>query len=692
MTRLEERIRTGLHETAERIPDTAPPTTVPGRRSARPAGGWIAAAAIAAVLILFTPILLLDRPEPSPTGPSGPFQGTWVSIDGDLSIPTMEIGVSPEGAIEMIVVDEDLDDDFASVCSGASSTMTATGQIQGDTQLVFPSPVLTCDDGSQPKTVDGSPIEEQLQNLTFNYRPESDTLIDNFGEMWTREGAEATLHPMVRWPQASMEEVQVAQDLADAGDPNFTWQLEPNMESMDPGQVPELLARAVKKRFGWEASALIGLSGEMESEGIQALGFQLVRCDPEKSNPLWPNDPVLGECAPTADDFLHETVEIFVAQPGERGPEGVWVISSWPSETHLIELEGDQATGDEVPGPGETSDSNIDRTTPPSEAEITELMEGFVEARVSGEGADQFLSNDSGEDIPLLYATSSGAQYERAEFEQVPGIDWPYGQIAVMVRLFAGDTVVEQVFFMPHDDPIQFPPDGTLELNYSPDGYATAIAPTTEDGQPVALSQNLFDGEMTLRVAHPWTFVNNAFAPFGRLIPDGPDVGPTTDGGQRIDWDEFWVIPDPVIGGTGCQAASPADAEALAERILSYPGLEATAPANVSAGDAEALEMDVMFVAGATITVAVDGQYNGCANELLNPVLDRGVGSSMTVVKEGVMRGQATGERMRLYLIDMPEESSIRTVAVAVAAPESRFERAMETAAPIVDSIEFHTP
>ena len=139
---------------------------------------------------------------------------------------------------------------------------------QGDNALVFPSPALTCDDGSQPEALIGPPLEEQLQNLTFTYRPESDTLIDNFGERWTREGAERTLHPMVRWPQASLEEVQEAQELADAGDPNYTWQLEPNMESMDPGQVPELLARAIQKRFGWEKFALVGISGEMESEGI----------------------------------------------------------------------------------------------------------------------------------------------------------------------------------------------------------------------------------------------------------------------------------------------------------------------------------------------------------------------------------------------------------------------------------------
>lgn len=34
----------------------------------------------------------------------------------------------------------------------------------------------------------------------------------------------------------------------------------------------------------------------------------------------------------------------------------------------------------------------------------------------------------------------------------------------------------------------------------------------------------------------------------------------------------------------------------------------------------------------------------------------------------------------------------MRTLAIAIVAPGSRFERAVEAAAPVVDSIEFHAP
>lgn len=64
----------------------------------------------------------------------------------------------------------------------------------------------------------------------------------------------------------------------------------------------------------------------------------------------------------------------------------------------------------------------------------------------------------------------------------------------------------------------------------------------------------------------------------------------------------------------------------------------------------------------------------------------------MRVVEEGVMRGQATGEWMSLYLIDMPEGSSMRILAIAIVAHESSFERAVAAAAPVIGSVEFHAP
>jgi len=270
----------------------------------------------------------------------------------------------------------------------------------------------------------------------------------------------------------------------------------------------------------------------------------------------------------------------------------------------------------------------------------------------------------------------------------VPGSAWPYGLMAFKVRMFAGDTVVEQLFFTPHDDPEHIPADGRVALEYPSDGFGTHIAPTTEDGQPVALLYDPFNGAVTMNFAYPWTF---HFYDFDldslRLIPEG-SVRPTTDGGERRDWDEFWVMADPAVFGAGCQTSIPADAEALAESIRSYSGIEATAPVAVDAGGAEALMMDVVIPAGAIICERGDQREDLHDQPVQSLLID----NNAPAVDEGRATGRASGEWMRLYMFDAPEGSSMQTMAIAIVAPESSFERAVEAAKPVIDSVEFHTP
>lgn len=490
---------------------------LPGLRGGFPVDWFVPALGSAAVVVVAAAVALnfyADQPAVGgPVASADPrtsFLGTWVSTsDADGGTQTMTVRAAQDGAVEIVVTD-----DVASVCSLRPSTMTGTGRLQGGTQLVIPSPVYTCDNGSEPQALSGRPLHEQLRNLTYVHDAQAENLTDNFGGVWLREVAAA------------------------------------------PSPEP---------------------------------------------------------------------------------------------------------------------------TTPPSEAEVTELLNGFLEARVAGEGAQQYLDVPE-EDVPLLYATTSGAPYERAEFERVLGIEWPYGWMGFKVRLFAGDTVVEQLLFMGR-------PDGPLlDLEYQPDGFATDIAPTTEDGQPVAVPYNFFDGEVTLRAAHPWIMSDYGRYPFGRLIPEGPGVRPTTDGGERNDWDRLVLMADPV--GTDCQTGPvTADAEALAESIRSDPDLGATAPVAVSVGGAEALMMDVVIAAGTTITVPADEQGNLCNNGVLSLVFDEDAG----MYDNGFATGLATGDLMRLYLFDVPEGSSMRILVIAIVAPESRFERAVEAAAPVVDSVEFPT-
>lgn len=334
---------------------------------------------------------------------------------------------------------------------------------------------------------------------------------------------------------------------------------------------------------------------------------------------------------------------------------------------------------------------------PPTEAEASELLNGFIAARVAGQGAEQYLNSlypdVPPEEIPLLYATSSGVPYERGEFEPVPDVEWPYGFRAFKVRLFAGDSVVEQLFFMPYDDPEYFPTVGRPGLEYQPHGFATDIAPATENGRPVPLPYSDFGGEVSLHAAHPWVFVDGDSGygrVLGRLIPEG--VGPTTDGGSRNEWAELILMADPAaveVEG-GCQIGpTPADAEALAASIRSYP-LEATFPVAVSAGVLEGLMLDVKISAGAIICgpSTIEGNVE---DGVLSPVFDQDA-PFLVDVDDGLATGVATGEWMRLYLFDTPEGSAMRILAIAIVAPESDFARAVEAAQPVVDSLEFRAP
>lgn len=324
-------------------------------------------------------------------------------------------------------------------------------------------------------------------------------------------------------------------------------------------------------------------------------------------------------------------------------------------------------------GPPEPADQ------PPTTSAVTpatELLNGFIESRVAGEGAGLYLNGPEG-DVPLLYETSSGTRYEGGEFEPVNGVEWPYGLTAFKTRLFSGDTVVEQIVFIDPD---------THKLTYRWDGFATQIPPTTENGRPVAWTYSTDNGA-NLYAAHPWV----GFQPDAsvlRLIPDDPNVTPTAEGGFRIEWDLLLLMSDPAPVGTDCRTRpSPVDSGTLAESILSDSGIEATDPVAVSTGGAEGFMIDVKIEPGATVCIASDDAGNPLTS-VLTPLFDFDQGE---VVSDGFIAGVATGDRMRLYLFDVPEGSSLGVLAIAIAAPESSFQRAVETAAPIIDTIELPT-
>jgi hypothetical protein len=562
---------------------------------------------------------LSSGPDPA-SDPRSAFLDTWVTTDLDGSTPTMVIQVSGGEDVEMLVRDA-----FASVCSGAASTMTGTGRLVGTTELVIPTPVLTCDDGSEPEALGGPPLEQQqLQNLTFVHDPRAETLTDNFGSVWSRVGAERPRpEPSAwadMWPQSSLEEAREAQELADAGDLNVTWQLEPaleeNLDTADYLGDPEIFARFLEEELGWEEFSRV--LGAEYGDGTIAVTY--LRCAPGQNNSIYPDDPRVGGCAPTIDEFRYETVTITVAQPAREGPSGIWVVRS----SEMVEL--------------------IEQVVPLADAEATAILEAFLQARIDGEGAEQYTGGGDRR-VQLLYATSTGIPYGRFEFESIDDPDWPSGSRRFEVRLFAedGQTGVEQSF--------------TLERDGAGHWGLEAGSETLENGQALPILYGILGGEVTFLADHPW---------------DGGLFGPSFEiNGEPADASLFHaegymrVLADP-LPVKGCQEGpAPADAPALAQSILSNDDFEATTPVATTIGGAPALRMDLVMTAG-PLCSELPRSY------LTSAWFD-------------------AGDRIRLYLVDLPDGSSADILAVAIGAPESHFETVVEQAAPILDSFEFHT-
>jgi hypothetical protein len=630
------------------------------RRNQRVAAGVLGIAVFALTAIGFVRLL---GSESTPAGdPRSPFQGTWVTTDADGRTQTMTIAAPEDGAVEITV-----QDDAATVCSGGPSTMTGTGRLEGARELVIPSPVLTCDDGSEPEALSGPPLEEQLRNLTFVLDAETETLTDNFGGVWERNDAEkpgpgpTTSGGM--WPQSNLEEAEEAQRLADAGDPRYTWQVLGPGPFTDARQT-EFITRFLHEELGWEEfdlSVFPGLYAGVPQDGLWVM--LAVRCAPGQTNPLYPNDPEGRGCAPTIDEHRYETVMIG-AEPPVRidDPSAIWVVTRWARLQPLdVQVTGTNYLDDSGAG----FRRQVRQVVPPSDAEASALVEAFLQARVDGEGAEEYLTPVTSQ-IPLLYATTSDAAYERSEFELVRGPVWPGGWREFKVRLFAagGGTVVEQSFLVERDE------DGRLVLVYGAlDPFKEVL--TTENGGALAEPYRFLRGEVTFAAAPPWDWYVGGWgftATMTTLQFDDPD--------QSAGFDQLLaVVADPLPVEGGCrQGPAAADAEALARTIRSDPDLEATAPVAVSVGGVEALRMDVVAATGASVC------EEGPAPQVVTPNDHDWYGVFLE-----------HGERMRLYLLDLPEGLSARILAIAISAPEPDFERVMEAAEPMVGSFEFRT-
>jgi len=155
----------------------------------------------------------------------------------------------------------------------------------------------------------------------------------------------------------------------------------------------------------------------------------------------------------------------------------------------------------------------------------------------------------------------------------------------------------------------------------------------------------------------PW--FGGLWHPGGSAGGDSPSIG----------------LVDPVAYDAWCAAAggspllsAPADAASIAQQVIADPNFEATAPVAARIGGRDALSMDVALAPGG-----------------------RACGIWGIEISRWIHELQAHPElRMRLFLVDLPEGMSVKTLAITVKAPKDGFEAYLAEASPIIESIEFH--
>lgn len=241
------------------------------------------------------------------------------------------------------------------------------------------------------------------------------------------------------WPQATRQGALQAQEEADAGDPSRAWQVDANQDGL-------VGKRFVESELGWERALETGVSyvpqDAEQAWEAEVVEWSFIRCLPDATNTPFESDPRAGDCAPTLDATHYQQVVVQVEQPIRRGRSGIWLVVRWR----------------EI--------ASYEQALPPPEPEARDLVERFLEARVSGGGAEAFLRGDPPFAAPPLYG-DGGSSFERYEIASVGQPAWPIGNRCVRVRLFAqnGSIVRETLSIGP--DEVR---DGVV--SWCPYGYA----------------------------------------------------------------------------------------------------------------------------------------------------------------------------------------------------------------------------
>jgi hypothetical protein len=227
------------------------------------------------------------------------------------------------------------------------------------------------------------------------------------------------------WPQTTRAEAERAQEQADAEGVETYWQSDWNHNGI-------VARRYLEQVLGWQVlptgESYVPSDSAQDWE-VEVWERSFIRCEPDAINPLYPDDPRGGDCAPTIDDTHYQQVVVRLEQLIVQGRGGIWFVTGWEEVEPYVQ------------------------TVPPSASERADALrrlEAFMRARVAGSGAERFLET-SDASVSYLYSMEDGRPY--GAFEIQPGRDWErpewpfagFGDLLVRLTPSSGDGCVIQV-------------------------------------------------------------------------------------------------------------------------------------------------------------------------------------------------------------------------------------------------------
>jgi len=195
---------------------------------------------------------------------------------------------------------------------------------------------------------------------------------------------------------------------------------------------PEAAAsRYVTEELGWERIRLFDLryAETREAEDVGPVRVRVLRCAEADWDETYPGI----SCDPNPDDRAYPAALVTVER--SVGDEPGWMV------TDLERVA-------------------VHQLLPVASEDVQAFVRAFLEARIQGSGAEEYLVPGARRLPHPLYGPRSDPAYERFDVLFVDGPLWPFASWEVGVRIFTGQgnageatSFTETLFIGPHNDP-----------------------------------------------------------------------------------------------------------------------------------------------------------------------------------------------------------------------------------------------